>query len=189
MLGGMSPLLIFHIGSLPPGNALVQEISGIPLIGETLAANLAIPIPIYLDENLTKIFVKNHTLQIDMNEEVNTKADESKPDVKQRAINSLVTVNMVTVKGSIVASMLIAMNDLIFTKLSAKTYSVSYLNGPFILLNGLIHGFSATENEDTTKLDLVFQFSKAGKKADTIPSIFDVPIAPVKITSVGPAGL
>jgi hypothetical protein len=188
MLGGLSPLLIFHIGALPPSNALVEDISGIPLIGETLAANLAIPIPIYLDENLTKIFVKNHTVQVDMNEDVTTKANEGNPDVNQRAINSIVTVNMVTVKGSIVASMLIALNDLIFTKLSAKTYSVSYLNGPFFLLNGLVHGFSAAENEDNTKLDLVFQFSKAGKKASELPSIFDVPVSPAKITVTG-AGL
>lgn len=185
MLNGISPIIIFNIGALPPSSKTFKAISGIPLIGSTLAQNIGLPIPIYLDEKLTGVYVKSQSTQVDMNEEISTKENEKTPDVNQRAINSIVTVNMLAIRGSIVASMLIALNDLIFTKLTSKTYTVSYLNGSTLVLGALVHGFSATENEENDKLDIVFQFSKANKKVDEIPTFFlpkitgSTPVPPV----------
>lgn len=167
MLNGIAPIIIFHIGSLPPSSKTFKAISGIPLIGETIADNIGIPIPIYLNEKITGIQLINQSTQVDMNEDVTTKENEKTPDVKQRAINSIVTINMQSSKNNVVASMLIALNDLIFTKLSARTYSVSYLSGSTLVLNGLVHGFSATEQRDNDLVDIVFQISKANKKVDS----------------------
>lgn len=166
MLNGIAPILIFHFGSLPTSSKTFKAIAGIPLIGDTIASNIGVPIPIYLDEKITKIIIKNTTTQVDMNEDVVPKENEKTPDVKQRAINSIVTVNMIAPRNSVVASMLIAFNDLIFTKLAARTYSVSYLNGSTILLNALVHGFSAAEEDDKDIVNITFQFSKANKKVD-----------------------
>lgn len=189
MLNGVAPLIIFHFGGVSKSSSIFKAVAGVPLIGSSLTGLLAIPIPIYLDEKLTGIMVKSQVTQVDFDEEIQTKINEKTANVDQRVLNSLITVNMIGKRDSTLVSMLIALNDIVFSKITSKNYTVSYLNRSTVLLNGLLHGFSATENEDTNLVDIVFQFSKANKKTDVVPSIFDLQSSPTKITITSPPGL
>src|SRR4051812_34876723 len=100
MLNGIAPIIIF---TFPPmiGIDLSKFLKGIPLIGDALG-NIGLPIPIYLDEGLTGIFVDSESKSIDIDTDITPKyvtapggAITSTNLVNQSGLNNLVTVNMI----------------------------------------------------------------------------------------------
>lgn len=165
MLNGVAPILIFHFNpSLT--QSLLNGLSGIPVIGDVLP-NLGIPIPIYLDENLSGILVESETKAIDIETQPQVRYDGGKPDVIQRGLNNLITINMKGTRNSMMLSVLLAMNDMIFSRVVSKSYSVSYLNGTTTVFNGLLHGFSTSVSDNDDMVRIVMQISKANLKPPT----------------------
>lgn len=184
MLNGVAPILIFTFPVVPKSpayNALV----GIPFIGQQLADNIGVPIPIYLDEKLTGIYIDSESKALDIETTVEAKDEAGKPDVRQRGLNNIVTVNLVALRDSILLGALLAFNDMIFQRVVSQEYSVSYLNGPTTIFNGLLHQFNTSVDTDTDLMRVSIQISKANQNKATPDSGVGTL---TKITGATPAG-
>lgn len=168
MLGGLAPLLIFNF-AVTPKSPVFNALSGIPLIGPSVAANIGVPIPIYMDEELTGIVVESETRAIDIDTVIQARNDGGPPLTDQRGLNSLVTVNMIGSKDSILLNVLLAMSDLIVQKIVSKEYKVSYSNGPTTVIGGLLHGLSTSTTSDDDLIRIVLQIQKPPVNA-TVPN-------------------
>jgi len=160
MLNGIAPVIIFNF-SLVPKSPTFNAISGIPLVGDFVANNLGLPIPIYLDERLTGIYIDSEEKSLDVETNAQNKSTGFKPKIDQRAINSVVRVNMIASRNSVVLTALLALCDIAFTKLASKDYSISYFNGATTIFNGLLQGFSVNADTNDDLYRIRFEISKA----------------------------
>jgi hypothetical protein len=185
MLNGIAPIIIFSFPFNPKG-ANFNAISGIPLVGSFIAKNVGIPIPIYLDERVSGICVVDETKSIDVDTNPQQPFDIKTPiQVTQKGINSIVTVNMVAQKDSILLATLLALNDMIFARLVSQEYSITYLNGPTTIFDGLLHGFSSSQESNDDLVRVSLQISKANQKTPSPGSQINIPsIAPFITGSV-----
>ncbi len=178
MLNGVAPLLIFSFPIIPK----LPILSGLPIIQDALDA-IGVPIPLYLDEKLTGICVLDEEKSIDIDSQ-----PQQTPDgvnlVNQRGVSNTVTINMVANKDSFILSALLSFSDLIFTKVVGGGARVSYLNGPTMVFNGLLHGFSTKtdNNDDLLRITMILQ--KTNQQTTLIASIKSV--TPLAGTAAGP---
>jgi hypothetical protein len=168
MLGGLAPILIFTFPVVPKSPTF-NAIDGIPLIGNFLAENVGVPIPIYLDERLTGVYVESETKAIDIQTTVEAKTEAGTPDVSQRGLDNLVTINMIALKTSVTLSALLALCDMAFQKVVAQEYKVSYLNGSTTVFNGLLHGFQTQVDSDNELVRITLQLSKSNQNLGNKP--------------------
>lgn len=180
MLGGIAPILIF---TFPPvlGIDIGKLLGGIPLIGDTLA-DIGIPIPIYLDENLTGIYIESESKALDIDTDIvpvyRTNGSVSN-FINQSGINNLVTINMVANRDSLILSVLLALNDMVFSKLVSGKYKLSYINGTTLIFGGLLHSFNVNANSDDTLLKITMQIQKNNQnKPGVINQYLNVPAVP-----------
>ncbi len=158
-LNGIAPLLVFRFTN----NAAVNVVKNIPVIGNFLAENVGVPIPIYLDENLTGIYVHGESKAIDIETTVEARNDKKAPIVDQRALNSVTTINFVANNRGVMLMTLLAFADVIMSRVVSKQYTVSYFNGPTIIIDGLLHGFTTQPGENDTKINIQMTISKANQ--------------------------
>jgi len=184
MLNGIAPILIFSFAP-EVTQTLFSGLAGIPVLGDILPS-IGIPIPVYLDERLTGVYVESESKAMDIDTVVQLRYDGKKPSVDQRGVNNLVTVNLIASKNSVMLSVLLALSDIIFSKLVAKTYTVSYLNGATTVFGGLLHGFSVTSGANDDLMRITMQISKANENTPTAPNITS---ALPKITGALPVGV
>jgi hypothetical protein len=158
MLNGLAPIIIFNFKKLLP--ALQDITSGIPLLSDVTGSIPLVPIPVYLDEKITGIYIDQENKNIDIETRAQTLPDGQTPKSQQSGINSLITVNMVGSKNSIGLSILIAMCDLIFEKVTSQEYSITYLHEAVTIFGGLLEGFSVQQSANTDLYSLSLQISK-----------------------------
>lgn len=170
MLNGQAPIIIFTFPIFPKG-PFFNAIAGIPLIGDVATTIAGIPIPIYLDENRTGIVFDSGSKALDIETTVEARDDAGKPDVRQRGLNNIVTVNLKADKQSTILAALLALNDMVFQRVVSKEYSVTYLNGPTTVFNGLLESFIVEEDVDTTLMRISMQISKANQNKPTPDSV------------------
>lgn len=168
MLNGTSPVIIFHMLDLPA--SAEQFIKGIPKVGEFLARNVGIPIPIYLDERISGILVQGQTHSIDMDTKVEGENAGKKTITFQKPVNNIVTVNMVADKSSLLLMVLLAFSDQIFQRVVAKSYGITYLNGPITVFGGLLHRIATEDDADNTKIQITLELAKASLVDTTLPN-------------------
>ncbi len=162
MLQGVDPLLIIVLKNRGILNFFGPE-SVVPGVADVLDA-VGLPIPIYLSERVTGIYVESETKSIDVItriDPVTTKnaltQEVESAEVSQTASDSLLTVNLLCRRGSIMLTALLALMDLIVDRLVSGEYSMSYLNGATAIFGALLHrfGVSATSDSDLLKIELV----------------------------------
>lgn len=158
MLNGAAPLFIF---SIPPGPKTTQAISGIPILKD-IVGNVGIPIPIYLDEQFTKLYVSAEEKAIDIDNDV-VPQYAGGAQTFQRPLDSIVTINLFGKKDSTALIILLAMCDLVFSKLKYG-YGISYLNGPTTLFGGVLKTFSTHVTNEDDLIRVVVQLSRANQK-------------------------
>jgi hypothetical protein len=168
MLEGVAPLLVFNFQPVSLASA-VTALAGIPIIGSTVSNLVGIPVPLYLDEKLTGIYVESETKAIDIDTNVQARSDGKPPSVDQRGLNNLVTINMIASRDSVILAVLLALNDQVFSKVVAKNYSINYFNGITTIFGGLLHGFSTTTGTNDDLIRITMQISKANSQS-TAPS-------------------
>jgi hypothetical protein len=151
-LNGIAPLLVIQLKN----SASMNVVKKIPVAGDFLSKNVGVPIPIYLDENLTGIFVQGESKAIDIETRLDSIDGKNAPIVSQKALSSVTSVEMVASRTGVLLMTLIAFADLILTRVVAKQYSVSYFNGPTIIVNGVLHGFTTQlgENNDLVHIKM-----------------------------------
>ena len=159
MLNGIAPIIIFNFNKAIFGLTVVSD------VGPTLPTpkwKLPLPpIPVYLDEKLTGIYIESESKTIDIETQANTNPEGDKPEVIQKGLNSIITVNALANSGSIGLSILLALSDLIFQRVTSQEYSITYIHGAMSVFNGLLESFSAEQNSDNSLYRLSFKLSTA----------------------------
>lgn len=158
MLNGVAPIFIF---SIPPGPKTTQALAGIPILKD-IVGNIGFPIPIYLDEQFTKLYVSSEEKSIDIDNDVIPQYAGG-AQTFQRPLDSVVTINLFGKKDSTALIVLLAMCDLVFSKLKYG-YGISYLNGPTTLFGGVLKTFSTHVSNEDDLIKIVVQISKANQK-------------------------
>lgn len=161
MLNGIAPIFIFTISPVPKAS---NPLAGIPIVSD-FVENIGVPIPIYLDEQLTGLYVDTEEKSIDISNDV-VAVNKGGAKVFQNPLESMVTINLIGKKDSIALMVLLAMNDLIFSKLKYG-YGISYLNGPTAIFNGLLKTFATNTTADNDLIRITMQISKAKGNATT----------------------
>ena len=158
MLNGIDPIIIFQFAKLAP--FLGETVAKIPLISYAPDLIKMPPIPVYLSQSATGLQILSESKNIVVRTDVDTKTNGEAPDVDQRGIGSTVTVEIQGKKDSVGLSLLSAMMDQIFNKVTSKEYSISYLHGPTTIFNGLLSNYSVEQTAETELLTIRFELTK-----------------------------
>lgn len=165
MLNGLDPILIFQFKQLA-GTQFAEILSDVPLISKIPTLVDEPPIPIYLSESLTGLFVDTEDKNIDIVTDIQTQSNGEQPLKKQRGLSSIQTINITGKKDSIGVSILTALCDSAFDKATSAEYTISYLHGAVTIFRATLEGFSVNQNANSELLSISISLSK-GEKAPT----------------------
>lgn len=180
MLNGIDPLIIFHFYN----KGAIDFLSDIPF-ASAVTDLIGVPIPIYLSERLTGIYVDTETRGIDISTKVDPITEKDPltlevlaPEVTQTALDATVSISMFATRDSIMLTAIVAMAEMILSRLVTQEYGISYINGSTVIFNGLLHRFQTTinRNDDLVRIDMTL--SNAKKESPT-PKIGPIPITKV----------
>jgi hypothetical protein len=175
MLNGIDPIIIIHrYKKAPPADAALST-DAIPIVSSSTETYVPLPpIPIYLSESITGIFIDSESKNIDIETETQTYTDGKTAEVNQRGIASGVSINMIAKKDSLGMILLSSLIDTIFDKVTSKEYAITYIHGATTIFLGLLHTFAIDQDATSDLLKIKIELSKGQKQ-------------PVKV--VGPAPL
>lgn len=190
MLNGVDPLLVITLKKNPPVDLVGPPAETSFLSG--LANAVGIPIPIYLSERGVNrrlagsdptvaritansgIIVESESRSIDVQTKVEsttdrdaTTGDVKAPEVTQRPIDTLLTINMVASRDSVLLTALVAIMELLVKKLESREYSIHYINKSTVVFGALLHRFSHTINPNEDKVQIELVLSTASKDSPT----------------------
>lgn len=174
MLNGVDPILIFQFSKLVSIESQGVIAEALPIVSRIPTVLEQPPIPIYLSERLTGLFLDTTSKNVNIDTDVQPLSEGGTPDVNQRGVNSSITINLKANKKSLGISLLSAMIDLCFEKLTSKEYAVSYLNGSTTIFRGLIQDYSVDENANDELLNIRLEISK-GKKTTAAETTVNPP--------------
>ena len=172
MLNGLQPVIIFQLSTLAP--TLGEALSKIPVISSVPDLIARPPIPLYLNDEFTQLVIISEDKNIDIDTEIETLSNGQEPEVNQKGVGNFVKIQMVGLKDSIPVTLLSAMMDQIFDKVTSKEYSISYFSGAVTIFNAVLKNFSVSQNADSTKLDISFELSKGSKQPSKKPAPIEV---------------
>jgi hypothetical protein len=173
MLNGIDPVIIFQFSKLAD-TGFAEQLGRIPVVSEIPTLIEQPPIPIYLSETLTGIYIDSEDKNVDIQTETETKTDGSDPDVAQKGIGSVTSINLVAKKNSLGLSLLSAMIDLIYEKVTANEYAITYLNGPVTIFRGKLTSYSVNQNASNELLTIRIEITRGQKqpqKTDPVPTV------------------
>jgi hypothetical protein len=177
MLNGIDPIIIFHFYN----KGAIDVLSDLPF-GAAIADAVGLPIPIYLSESLTGIFVDSESRGIDVETKVDPITEKDPltlevlpPVVNQTAVDATTTISLVASRESVILSVLIALCEMVVSRLVTQEYGITYLNGPTAIFNGLLHRFQTNVNRNDTLVRIEFTLSNAKKEQPT-PKLSPPPI-------------
>lgn len=184
MLDGVDPILIFNFSK-----ATAQAKNAIAKIPEiaTIVSKIDLPaIPIYLSEKLTGIYIDTEDKTIDVDTAIETLKDATKdPIINQRGINNTVKISMLANKDSIGLTLLSAMADLVFPKVTAREYSITYLHGAVTVFAGMLHSFAINQQAGNTLYTITLELIRIGIAAKQpvpeVPGAKGVQLDPSKV--------
>lgn len=169
MLSGIDPIIIFQFSKLTsePGSLL----SKIPVISKIPTVVEQPPIPIYLSEELTGIYIDSEDKNVDIDTNTETLSSGESPETTQKGVGSTVSINLVAKKDSVGMSLLSAMIDLVFDKVTSREYSITYLHGATTIFRAVLHSFSVNQSATNDLLTIKIELSRGTKtpekKAET----------------------
>jgi hypothetical protein len=169
MLNGLSPILIFQFSKkLVDLSAVGDVIAKIPLIAEIPSVVDEPPIPVYLSETITGVFIESEDKSVDVVTDFETKTDGSPVNVNQKGASSVVSINLLARKDSLGVALLSALIDLAFDKVTSNEYSVSYLSGPTTVFRGKITQWVANQNADNELLSMKLEITRGEKQPEKV---------------------
>ncbi len=164
MLNGLAPIILFQFSKT--ATTVNDTIASQPFIANAVlkAKNLLPAIPIYLDEKLTGLCIETESKNIDINTDYNTTTDSGGDAlINQAALSSTITISMKAKRGSIGLTLFSALIDVLFKKVTAKEYSITYLHGAIVIFGALLHSFEINENEDNELSEIKIVLINPGK--------------------------
>lgn len=174
MLNGVDPILIFNFAKIAPSTAAS---TGIPIVSRIVEKIPLLPIPIYLSESLTGIYIDTEDKSVDIETSTETTSDGSTPIANQKGVSSIVRINMIANADSIGMILLSTLIDLIFEKVTSKEYSIYYFHKGVAVFDGLLHSFNITQGSSSTLYNITLELSKSTSKpakTKTDPNIVEV---------------
>lgn len=162
MLNGIDPIIIFNFSKLEPD--LQAAVANIPVVSNIVNKIGLPPIPIYLSERLTGLFIDSEEKSIDIETTTETLTSGSDPVWQQKGINSTVKINMIANKNSLGMTLLGALADLVFEKVTSKEYSITYIHGSTTIFNGLLHSFSISQQADSDLMQISAELTRSTGK-------------------------
>ncbi len=177
MLNGIAPIFLFNFSKLVKGTEGV--ISQIPILSDVRDSLIGFPpIPLYLSESLTGIYIDSEAKNVDAETSNETIRDASGIITNQKAVNSTITINMKANRNSLGITIMSAMMDLIYGKLTSKEYSITYLHGAVTIFGGLLHSFAINQNSDNDLYEITVTLIKNTNNTlpkSPIPVVLNVP--------------
>lgn len=173
ILNKVAPLIIFKIALEDNNYDAYAEAASIPVVGglltELLDAVDGIPIPIYLEEQVSGIVVDSISNSYDIDTAVEGINKATALDVSQRVIEATTTVNMTcNDKDSLVLSAIMAFMDMILRKAVSRAYTISYIHGSTVILNGLLKSFNTNGTADSEIVTMTMVLIKVNGKGDPV---------------------
>lgn len=169
MLNGIDPIIIFQFSQLTPDALKTLTLNPtlkIPIISSMTQKVDLPPIPIYLKESLTGLYIDSESKTIDIETSTDTVAAGLPLKRTQKGINSTVKIEMVGSSDSIGLTLVNALADLIIDKVTAQTYSISYFHGGIFVFNGLLHSYACTQQANNTLFNISMELSYSTVRAD-----------------------
>lgn len=176
MLGGLDPIIIFQFSKNIP--AVAEALAKIPLVSQALNSVELPAVPIYLSEERTGLYIDTENKSVDISTDVETAADGGVPAVNQKGISSTVTITMEAIKDSIGLSLISAMIDQVFDRLTSKEYSITYLHGATTIFRGVLQSYSISQSAANNKMSITVELSKGEKQPVKPPGSIQVPGIP-----------
>jgi hypothetical protein len=172
MLGGLDPVIIFQFSALAP--SLSTTIARIPLASKVPSLIAMPPIPVYLSEKIFNIVINGTGKKIDIETDTETLTNGQAPDVNQKGIQSSVEISITGKQDSVALTLLSAMIDQVYDRVTSKEYAISFMYGATTIFNALLHSYSVETIEGTDKLEIKVSLSKGSKnpiKANPVASV------------------
>lgn len=166
MLGGLAPIIIFEFFKVTPTQQ--ASISAIPLFSNYVNKLSLPPIPIYLDEKLTGLYIDSQDKGIEIETQMNSLIVGTSPLTQQNALQATTKVTMKADKGSLGLMLLSAVADLIVPKVVSQEYAITYLNGATTIFGGLLHSFNVVETSGSSLVQVVLEISKGSNKKSVV---------------------
>lgn len=169
-LTGLDPLLIIVLKNKGP-----QDPLGPSSLLDSFLDAVGIPIPIYLSEKLTGIYIDTESKGIDVTTRVDSVVDRGldgqaeDPKVSQQALDSQLSINMHAKKGSIMLTALLALMDMILSRLVSGEYEIHYLNGPTCIFGAKLHRFGHNSASGSELISMELVLSTASKTKNPTP--------------------
>lgn len=185
MLGGLDPIIIFQFAKnvdptfIGPQNSTIGRI---PIISQIPTVVDMPPIPVYLSESTTEIMIDSESKNVDIETDTETLSNGTDPNVTQKGIASVVSINMVAKKDNISITLLSSLMDYVFNKVTSKEYAITYIHGAITVFRGVLHSYSVEQSASSELIMIKIELSK-GTTKPTKPA--EVPTV-VKTTGLVP---
>ena len=160
MLNGIDPIIIFNFSKLTP--EAEAKLRTTPLTGtSTEQAKIPLtPIPVYLSEKITGLFIDSEEKFIDISTATETDTSGKTPSHYQKGVNSSVRINIQASSNSLGLVLLSALADIAFEKVTSKEYSISYLHKGIVVFNALLQSFTINQNANDDRFNITIELKK-----------------------------
>lgn len=173
MLNGLDPIFIFQFNKILP--AVGEQLAKIPLVSQIPTVVEAPPIPIYLSEQITGLYIISENKNIDIQTDIETKTDGTAPDVNQKGLSDTTSIMIEASKNSLGLNLLLTLAGLILDKATSKEYAITYMHGSITIFRGLLHSFAVDQDSNSEKLSIKIELTRGQKQPQKAP---DVPVVP-----------
>ena len=156
MLNGLYPVIV-----LQKTNFIKINVAG---------KTMFLPIPVYLDENLTGIALMSQSRRVEFAND-SIVVDESKDKdntlkVKQRGITNGVDIVLKASRNSVGMNLLLPIADIAFQRAAKAEYFISYFNRNVILFRSKLAHFSTDESTSDTSVTINISLVKEDKPVE-----------------------
>lgn len=137
MLNGKYPLVVFYFYA--DSNRLIPQ---------------AIPIPLYLDEQMTGLALKGSSMTATI------MTEQMGDDVFQKAMENTLSINFESVDDTSGMAILKAMMFKLIEYMGQRKYSISYFDGSSVILDAVISDYTLTKQDNSNKYDVNIKLAK-----------------------------
>ncbi|AEG42322.1 hypothetical protein BdPhPhi1402_gp25 [Bdellovibrio phage phi1402] len=178
MLNGIDPIIIFQfrkkesselIGPRSPNGQFERTWTyGVPIISEIPTFVDQPPIPIYLSENVTGLFIDTETKNVAVGTTTETLTDGKTPRTIQKGASSTVSVALKAKADSVGLILFSAMIDLLLEKVTSEEYAITYMHGATTIFRGLLESYSVSEVSGTDLITINFELTSGEKDPEKV---------------------